>query len=114
VIYSKRIGRESTGNVVKMSSQLRNTVHGSNLYFFDQITHEMEIGQRFLDQFEHSFLQRLNGRGSSTDSSIALLDLCPYLDMAIGPSPPHTAPNEQVHQPCRVHPVSGRSNQSRS
>jgi hypothetical protein len=25
--------------------QLRNTVHGSNLYFVDQITREMEIGQ---------------------------------------------------------------------
>jgi hypothetical protein len=38
--------------------QLRSTVHGSNLYFVDQITREMEIGQRFLDQLEHSFLQR--------------------------------------------------------
>jgi hypothetical protein len=57
--------------------QLKNTVHGSNLYFVDQITREMEIGQRFLDQLEHSFLQRLNGRGSSTYSFIALLELCP-------------------------------------
>jgi hypothetical protein len=43
----------------------------------------MEIDQRFLDQLEHSFLQRLNGRGSSTYSSIVLLELCPWLDLAI-------------------------------
>ncbi len=29
--------------------------------------------------------------------------------MAICQSPPHTAPNEQVHQGCREHPVSGKS-----
>jgi hypothetical protein len=92
--------------------QLTNTVHGSNLYFVDQITHEMEIGQRVLDQIEHSFLQRLNGRGSSTYSSIALLDLCPYLDLSICQSPSNTSPNEQVHQVCRVDPVSGRYSRS--
>ncbi len=37
--------------------RLRNTVHGSNLYFINQIPHEMEIDQWFLDQLEHSFLQ---------------------------------------------------------
>jgi hypothetical protein len=63
---------------------------------------------------EHNFLQRLNGRGSSTYSSIVLFELCPCLDLAICQCPPHTTPNEQVHQACRAHPVSGRSNQSRS
>ncbi len=69
--------------------QLRNTVHGSNLYFVDR-------------------------DGNRPDSSIALLELCPWLDLAICQSPPYTASNEQVHQACRAHPVSGRSNQSRS